>query len=119
MTHPQNQGPAARHSVPAPDAMTMPMSVRSALPPRPPAPAAPDPAPMPAVVRRPGRRFLPPSGEREQPVVVVSRDFARSGRKTVEKGKQIGRNRKMAGNLPAWDPLPSGENLINRPGHAR
>ena len=72
-------------------------------------------APPPIVIRRarPGV-FLPP-----QPVdqgQVISREAGRGPRGGQPK---IPRNRKIAGNLPSWDPLPPGEiHVIHRGGRS-
>ncbi len=81
-----------------------------------PAPAAPPAAPAdPVVVRRPSAagRFLP---REVVPVaddgVVVSRNVLGSRAATKP---QTGRERKIAGGLPDWEPLPPGELLVRRP----
>lgn len=42
----------------------------------------------------------------------LRRDLLRSGQKSAE--PEIGRQRKVAGNLPAWDPTPPSEILSVR-----
>lgn len=68
----------------------------------------------PTNIRRPGRRFLPPAAPEQSQPTTVSRDFTKS-RKRTETSK-LSRNRKIAGDLPAWDPLPPGESPVNRRG---
>lgn len=62
------------------------------------------------VIRRTRRRpFIPPSPDTGPAVVsreLLSRDRSRKS--------QLSRNRKIAGDLPAWDPLPPGEVVIHR-----
>ncbi|WLP92150.1 hypothetical protein [Gordonia sp. NB41Y] len=67
------------------------------------------------VVRRPGRRFLPPAPPEQQSTPVVSRDFTRTRRSTNADAQKLSRKRKIAGDLPAWDPMPPGETLVSRP----
>jgi hypothetical protein len=55
--------------------------------------------------------FLPPPLPSEEVTPVVSRAWVSrgSGRKA-----QLSRERKMAGGLPEWEPLPPGELLVKR-----
>ncbi len=80
-----------------------------------PTPAPTEPAPTSVVVQRglARSRMLartpPPTGDG----VVVSRNVlgTRNGTKP-----QTGRERKIAGELPEWEPLPPGELVVRRPG---
>jgi hypothetical protein len=77
-------------------------------------PAATPPNPE-AVVRRTRRNpFIPPSGQDQGPA--VSRELLSRGRATKA---QLSRNRKVAGDLPDWDPLPPGEIILARPTGSR
>lgn len=74
--------------------------------------SAPNPvaaqAQAPVLGRRPSvQRFSAPPLDQSTPL--VRRDLLRSGRKPSE--PEIGRQRKIAGNLPAWEPTPPGEVL--------
>ena len=66
------------------------------------------------MVRRPTSRFLPPPPPPEKVSGLVSRDFARIKRKKAGT-PELGRKRKIAGDLPGWDPLPPGEAPVVRP----
>ena len=70
-------------------------------------------APPPIVSRRARASvFVPPKPQDQGQV--ISRDV---GRKTAQ--PKIPRNRKIAGNLPEWDPLPPGEiHVIHRGRHS-
>jgi hypothetical protein len=67
------------------------------------------------VVRRTRRSpFVPPSGQADGPA--VSRELLSRG--AIGK-PQMSRNRKIAGDLPDWDPLPPGEITVLRPNGSR
>lgn len=70
-------------------------------------------APPPIMIRRARPNvFVPPQPQDQGQV--ISRDV---GRKVAQ--PKIPRNRTIAGNLPAWDPLPPGEiHVINRGGRS-
>lgn len=79
----------------------------------PPAPM-PDPADQTVAVRRPraAQRLIP----RELPAdtgVVISRNVLRSSVTTAQ--AQTSRERRIAGDLPEWEPLPPGELFVTRP----
>ncbi|MBM9837366.1 hypothetical protein JO861_12455 [Rhodococcus hoagii] len=63
-----------------------------------------------APVVRPTRLspFLPPA-PRDDDGLVVSREATL---RSLPKGEQLTRNRKIAGDLPDWEPLPPGEVLV-------
>jgi hypothetical protein len=66
-------------------------------------------APVEGVVRRTRRKpFIAPLNEDATPA--VSRELA--SRKPAK--PQISRNRRIAGDLPDWDPLPPGEIVVAR-----
>lgn len=77
--------------------------------------AAAEPA---TVVRRTRRApFNPPAEQPTQPSgTVVSRNWG-LGLRSSTRGKESGltRNRKIAGDLPDWAPLPPGEISVDRP----
>jgi hypothetical protein len=84
---------------------------------------APSPNPAPAatadtsgfIVRRTRTSpFLPPTPVDADETPSVSRAWATAQGKKV-KG-QLGRQRRMAGDLPGWEPLPPGELLVKRGG---
>jgi hypothetical protein len=78
--------------------------------------ATPAPAPAEdAVIIRRNRTspFLPPRAPEEQVTPVVSRTWASQVSGTGKK-KQLTRERKMAGDLPEWEPLPPGELIVTR-----
>lgn len=67
--------------------------------------AAPPADASPVLGRRPGvQRFMPPAPETSVP---LRRDLLSASRTAGR--KEIGRERKIAGGLPEWDPLPPGE----------
>jgi hypothetical protein len=72
--------------------------------------------PNPEIVVRRTRRnpFIPPSGQDQGPA--VSRELLSRGRTAKA---QLSRNRKVAGDLPDWDPLPPGEIILARPTGSR
>ena len=62
------------------------------------------------VIRRTRRRpFIPPAPDAD--TTVVSRELL-SRNKSAK--PQLSRNRKIAGDLPGWDPLPPGEVVVRR-----
>lgn len=68
-----------------------------------------------AGVRRTRRNpFIPPSDQAQGPA--VSRELLSRGRAA---GAKLSRNRKIAGDLPDWDPLPPGEITLARPTGSR
>jgi hypothetical protein len=73
--------------------------------------AAPDA--MPTIVRRghAATRLLPRAEEPESSTVVVHRSVL--ARRSSDKPK-TSRERKIAGDLPEWEPLPPGELVVNR-----
>ncbi|WP_273167787.1 hypothetical protein, partial [Actinomyces israelii] len=82
-----------------------------------PPPGAPQAAPAPGttpLVRRPRRmpRFAP-APSRESTAVIDRKDLLARTRSTKE-GPQLSRESKMAGNLPAWCPLPPHELIVRR-----
>lgn len=73
--------------------------------------------PTDGVIRRTRRRpFVPPTQTDDSPA--VSRELL--SRTKIGK-PQLSRNRKIAGDLPDWDPLPPGEISVQRGGsrHSR
>lgn len=85
------------------------------------APAVIDDAPV--VVRRSRRNpFIAPSPEQAGEVsgISVSRNWSLGLRSaTAKKGSGMTRNRKIAGDLPEWSPLPPGELSVDRTGGNR
>lgn len=75
--------------------------------------AGPEQLPPPIMIRRARPNvFVPPQPQDQGQV--ISRDVGLQ-RKIAK--PEISRNRKIAGNLPAWDPLPPGEiHVIHRGG---
>ncbi len=73
----------------------------------------PEQAPPPIMIRRARPNvFVPPQPQDQGQV--ISRDVGLQRKVTKP---AISRNRKIAGNLPAWDPLPPGEiHVIHRSG---
>lgn len=70
----------------------------------------------PVEIRRgPRTRFLAPASNAAREEIVVSRNVL-SPRKAAGKNATA-RERKIAGDLPEWEPLPPGEVLINRSRH--
>lgn len=70
--------------------------------------AADIPAQAPVLVKRPGvQRFVPPASEKPAAPLVKERLLARTTHRT-----EISRERKIAGGLPEWEPLPPGEILV-------
>ena len=67
-------------------------------------------------VRRPraAARLLPRESAPD-PGVVVSRNVLRSN--ATAAAPTTDRERRIAGELPAWEPLPPGELFVRRPGH--
>jgi hypothetical protein len=65
-----------------------------------------------APVRRPTKRFLPPPPPEQKETAAIARDFARGKRR--DSSPKLGRKRKIAGDLPSWDPMPPGESLVVR-----
>ncbi|WP_156628664.1 hypothetical protein [Mycobacterium sp. 1274756.6] len=62
------------------------------------------------IIRRTRRRpFIPPTPDAEN--TVVSRELLSRGK---GKKSQLPRNRKIAGDLPTWEPLPPGEIVVRR-----
>lgn len=57
-------------------------------------------------------RFLPTDAASIDPAVVVGRGFLRS--KVAPQKQQLSRERKIAGDLPAWEPMPPGEIAVRR-----
>jgi hypothetical protein len=77
--------------------------------------SATTPANQEAGVRRTRRNpFIPPSDHDQGPA--VSRELLSRGRAATA---QLSRNRKVAGDLPDWDPLPPGEIILARPTGSR
>jgi len=78
------------------------------------APAASAPMDTPIVVRRGTRSaFSPPPADASTTSPTVSRAWA-AGRSGPAGVQQLSRQRKMAGDLPEWEPLPPGEILVRR-----
>lgn len=75
----------------------------------------PEQAPPPIMIRRARPNvFVPPQPQDHGQA--ISRDLGQQSKITQPK---IPRNRKIAGNLPAWDPLPPGEiHVIHRGGRS-
>ncbi|MBX3100669.1 MAG: hypothetical protein KF761_13955 [Salinibacterium sp.] len=66
-----------------------------------------------SIIRRTASRvFLPPRLENEDDTPMVSRAWV--GRTDRAGKKQLGGARKMAGNLPDWEPAPPGELIVTR-----
>lgn len=80
-----------------------------------PAPVGKPESPPPIIIRRARSNvFVPPQPQHEGQL--ISRDVGLQ-RKIVK--PEISRNRKIAGNLPAWDPLPPDEiHVIHRSRHS-
>jgi hypothetical protein len=72
-------------------------------------------APPTVVIRRDraGSRFLPRQAPVPEGGVIVGRNVLAS---RVTTKPQTSRERKVAGELPEWEPLPPGELLVRRPG---
>lgn len=71
----------------------------------------------PVVVRRTRRAPFSPPTDAEEPetTFTVSRDWGMGLRSSkVRTGTGLTRNRKIAGDLPAWSPLPPGELSVDR-----
>jgi hypothetical protein len=84
-------------AIPAPVTDQMPAAYQAAQ-------AYSEPLPPPIMIRRARPAvFIPPQPEEQGQL--ISRDL---GVRRIEK-PELSRNRKIAGNLPAWDPLPPGE----------
>lgn len=75
-------------------------------------PTAAAPA-APAIQRGARTRFLPKAEETEDQVTVTRR--ALLGERRNSGKPTLSRHHKIAGNLPAWDPLPPNEQLVHRP----
>jgi hypothetical protein len=86
-------------------------------------PPDPDAADTSTLIQEPGsagtlisrtrsNRFLPADATALDPSVVVGRGFLRS--KATPQKQQLSRERKIAGDLPAWDPMPPGEVAVRR-----
>lgn len=68
------------------------------------------PDPIAPVVRRTRLSpFIPPTPPDPTPAL-IARDSLRAGGRTP----QLSRNRKIAGDLPDWEPLPPGEVRVTR-----
>lgn len=82
-----------------------------------PAGASPDPSTAvtePLVVRRgSSARFRPRVEPPQEETVVVSRGIL--GVRDRDKKAQTSRERRVAGDLPSWEPLPPGELVVRRP----
>jgi hypothetical protein len=81
-----------------------------------PVPARPEPADV--IIRRGTRRspLLPPpeyDDDDDDSDVVISRNWATIARNRAIPN-QVGKSRKIAGDLPAWEPLPPGEAIVTR-----
>lgn len=57
-------------------------------------------------------RFLPAAASPADSAVVVGRGLLRS--KAAHQKPQLSRERKIAGDLPSWDPVPPGEIAVRR-----
>lgn len=72
----------------------------------------------PVIVSRPRRTALiPPPPETNEPLAsgaVVSRDWGLGLRSAKSKESGLTRNREIAGDLPAWAPVPPGELGVRR-----
>lgn len=77
---------------------------------------APDAHPLPPQInRRAGRRpIAPPTQVQGVDALTVSRNWS-SSRPLGERKPKLTRERKMAGDLPDWEPLPPGELTVRRP----
>lgn len=64
------------------------------------------------ISRTRANRFLPAEVNAVDPAVVVGRGFLRS--KVAPQKQQLSRERKIAGDLPAWEPMPPGEIAVRR-----
>jgi hypothetical protein len=120
--------PAVSASEPAVVTEPSPAPERIAPPPPPIAPASEPvaaatepadqaPAAEDIVVRRTRRTpFLPPAHvDEEEGGVVISRSWTSARR--AAGSADVGRQRKIAGDLPSWEPLPPGEVVVARPRH--
>lgn len=58
-------------------------------------------------------KFLPAATSPADSAVVVGRGLLRS--KAAPQKQQLSRERKIAGDLPSWDPMPPGEISVRRP----
>ncbi|MBK6440865.1 MAG: hypothetical protein IPH27_11430 [Actinomycetales bacterium] len=78
-------------------------------------PTPTDSEPTPVIVRRRSSgMFIPkPVSQSSQDEVIVARQLF-MGRKDARPLNS--RSRKIAGDLPTWEPLPPGELLVRRPG---
>ncbi|WP_167349999.1 zinc ribbon domain-containing protein [Pseudoclavibacter helvolus] len=79
-------------------------------------PPQPPQLPQPSqIIRRAGRRPIePPTPVQGVDALTVSRTWS-SSRPLGERKPKLSRERKMAGDLPAWEPLPPGELNVRRP----
>jgi hypothetical protein len=82
------------------------------------APAATPADDGPVVVRRTRRSpFIAPAGDQadQSSSTIVSRDWGLGLRSSnAKKDSGMTRNRKIAGDLPGWSPLPPGELVVDR-----
>lgn len=101
--------------MPEPEAATHEVS---AFVPAPTPVLAPDPGayPLPPQInRRAGRRpIAPPTPVPGVDALTVSRNWS-SSRPLGDRKPKLPRERKMAGDLPDWEPLPPGELTVRRP----
>lgn len=76
--------------------------------------SSPDTETVGAVISRArsASRFLPAVASPTDSGVVVGRGFLRS--KVTPQKQQLSRERKIAGDLPSWDPMPPGEVSVRR-----
>lgn len=88
-----------------------PAPVDAATPPA--APPAPTASPF-TVRRRSAGAFVPRPVPAESDGVVIARNVLSARQAGVE--RTTSRQRKIAGDLPAWEPLPPGELVVTRPG---
>lgn len=92
--------------------MTTPDFDREEAPVNPEYPTAAVPA-APSIQRGARTRFLPRTEETDDQVTVTRR--ALLGERRNAGKPTLSRHHKIAGNLPAWNPLPPNEQLIHRP----
>lgn len=71
----------------------------------------------PAIVRGARSRFHPPTPVDRTEVIVARRNLL--GERRTGTKPALSREHRIAGNLPAWDPLPENEQLVRRQGAPR
>ena len=124
VTPPPPPPPAASSTPPPPPPPPPPAGGSAPPPPPPPRPPATSTTAAPArpsadfVIERRTRSFLPTATVADLALgdtdIAISRNWSTLSRPAGAPPNQLGRQRKIAGDLPTWDPLPPGEQVVKR-----